>query len=222
MSYERSPVNLSAVPRRTTSVDEPHAFWRVKRLRELKALTLEALAQRTGLTKSYLSKVERGRSIPSIATAMKLADAFDVAVGDLFGTGGASSDFVVVRKDQRKPFNRAIGEHAGYRYEAIAPGVTHALFEAFVMQPPANGAGVRDTFEHAGEEMIFVLKGRLELSLPNHKVTLGAGDCIVFDGHLPHRSVSVGKQQAEALVIVTSRKATLPEVPAKRRRANRA
>ena len=62
----------------------------------------------------------------------------------------------------------------------------------------------RATFENRGEEMIFVLKGKMELSLPNHRVTLDTGDCIMFKGYLPHRSVSVGKQQAEALVIVTS------------------
>ena len=205
---------------KTAIASEPHAFWRLKRLRELKNLTLEALAARTGLTKSYLSKVERGRSVPSIATAMKLAHAFDVAVGDLFGIGGNSNDFAIVRKHQRKPFNRRAGQSAGYRYEAIAPGVTHGLFEAFVMQPPFNGAAATDTFEHGGEEMIFVLKGKIELALPNHKVTLEAGDSIVFDGHLPHRSSSVGKQQAEALVIVTSGKAGL-QAPATRGRRSK-
>jgi transcriptional regulator with XRE-family HTH domain len=209
------------MPRLTTDPisAEPHAFWRLKRLRDLKGLTLEALATRSGLTKSYLSKVERGRSVPSIATAMKIAHAFGVSVGDLFGTGDSSRDFAIVRKHQRKPFNRRAGQHAGYQYEAIAPGVTHGLFEAFVMQPPADGAPVRETFEHGGEEMIFVLKGKIELALPNHKVTLDVGDCVVFDAHLPHRSASVGKQQAEALVIVTSSKAAAP--PPVRRKKSR-
>jgi len=208
------------MPRRMTDGPnaEPHAFWRLKRLRDLKGLTLEALAARTGLTKSYLSKVERGRSVPSIATAMKIAQAFEVAVGDLFGTGDSSRDFAIVRKHQRKPFNRRAGQHAGYHYEAIAPGVTHGLFEAFVMQPPPDGAPARETFEHGGEDMIFVLKGKIELALPNHKVILDVGDCVVFDGYLPHRSASVGKQQAEALVIVTSSKAAPPPVKRKRSR----
>src|SRR5438105_262754 len=122
---------------------EPHAFWRLKRLRELKNLTLEEIAERSGLTTSYVSKVERGLSVPSIATAMKLADAFDVAVGDLFGVNAHAKDFVVVRRNQRKPFNGRRGHAAGYRYEAIAPRVTHGLFEAFVMQPPCHGSSER-------------------------------------------------------------------------------
>jgi transcriptional regulator with XRE-family HTH domain len=197
---------------------EQHAFWRLKRLRELKRLTLEALAERTGLTKSYLSKVERGRSVPSIATAMKLAQAFDVPVSDLFGIGEREHEFVIVRKHQRKPFHRRDGQDTGYRYEAIAPGMTHGLYDAFVMQPPFIATGARNTFEHGGEEMIFVLKGKLEVALPNHKMTLEAGDCIVFDARLPHRSTSVGKQQAEALVIVTTGKEAQPAHTVKRGR----
>ena len=196
------------MPRTTqsTSAPEPHAFWRVKRLRERQNLTLEALAERSGLTKSYLSKVERGISVPSIATAMKLASVFEVAVGDLFGVDPNASDFVVVRKDQRKPFDGRRGQGAGYRYEAIAPGVTQGLFEAFVMEPPFGASAGHSSFEHSGEEMIFVLKGKIELSLPNQRVLLEPGDCVIFSGRLPHSSASVGKQKAEALVIVTSDK----------------
>lgn len=198
------------VPRTSnaSSAPEPHTFWRLKRLREFRNLTLEALASRTGLTKSYLSKVERGISVPSIATAMKLAEAFEVAVGDLFGVNAQSNDFVVVRKKERKPFNGRRGQGAGYHYEAIAPGVTHGLFGAFVMQPSFDDAS-RASFEHDGEEMIFVLRGKIEMSLPNQKVTLESGDCVIFSGRLPHRSQSIGKQQAEALVIVTNDKARL-------------
>src|SRR5688572_17350399 len=96
---------------------ESHAFWRLKRLRELKGVTLEVLAARAGLTKSYLSKVERGMSVPSIATALKLADAFEVGVGDLFGASEGARDYVVVRKGERKPFPGR-GEKTGHRYEA--------------------------------------------------------------------------------------------------------
>src|SRR6266705_2915867 len=112
-----------------------HAFWRLKRLRELKGLTLEQLAERTGLTKSYLSKVERGVSVPSISTALKFAEAFQVSVGELFGVNSQENDYSVVRKNQRKPFNRG-GQRAGYRYEAVAPGLTHGFFDAFVVSAP--------------------------------------------------------------------------------------
>jgi len=193
--------------KKKTPGTESHAFWRLKRLRELKGITLEELAARTGLTKSYLSKVERGVSVPSIATALKVADAFETGVGDLFGVTISSNDYVVVRRDERKPFSRG-GEKAGHRYEAIAPGQTHGLFEAFIDHPPLEVPADYKKAQHRGQEMIFVVKGKVDVAFPHASVKLGAGDSMVFNGQLPHRVISIQPHRAEILVIITSDKAT--------------
>ena len=182
-----------------------HAFWRVKRLRELKGVTLEQLAERTGLTKSYLSKVERGVSVPSVATALKLADAFEVGIGDLFGMSAPEKDFVVVRKDQRKPFTRK-GQGVSSRVEAITPGLAHSSIEAFITHPPRARPPDEKRVQHGGQELLFVLKGRMEMSFPHSAVRLSVGDCLIFDGRLPHYTLSIGTQPSEALIIVTSDK----------------
>lgn len=194
----------------TTRATDSHAFWRLKRLRELKGVTLDDLATRTGLTKSYLSKVERGISVPSIATALKLADAFQVGVGNLFGVSEAETDFVVVKKKERKPFSRH-GEKAGHRYEAIAPGQVHGLFETFIDYPPFEVPADYKKAQHRGQEMVFVVSGRIDVAFPHTAVKLAAGDCIVFNGQLPHRMLSIRPQRAEILVIVTSDKMSAPQ-----------
>lgn len=191
-----------------TGKTAPHAFWRVKRLREVKGVTLEQLAERTGLTKSYLSKVERGISVPSVATALKLADAFEVSVGDLFGVSAPEKDYVVVRKDQRKPFTRK--GRATSRMEAITPGLAHGLFEAFITHPPRERPPDDKRVQHRGQELVYVLKGRMEMSFPHTSVRLSAGDCLLFNGRLPHHTLSVGTQPAEALIVVTSDKEQQP------------
>lgn len=196
--------NVSDMKKMASST-ESHAFWRLKRLRELKGVTLEQLAERTALTKSYLSKVERGISVPSIATALKVADAFEVGVGDLFGVTEVSNDFVVVRKDERKPFPGRAAK-AGHRYEAIAPGQAHGLFEAFIDHPPFEVPPSYQKAQHRGQEMIFVVKGRVDVGFPHTSVKLAVGDCMVFNGQLPHRVLSLKPRRAEILVIVTSDK----------------
>jgi transcriptional regulator with XRE-family HTH domain len=183
----------------------PHAYWRVKRLRELKGVTLEELAARTGLTKSYLSKVERGISVPSVATALKVAEAFEVNVGDLFGVSVPEKEFVVVRKGERKPFVRK-GSKNPSRLEAITSGIVHGLFEAFVTHPPRSRSPEDTRAQHKGQELLFVLKGQVEMSFPHTAVTLGPGDCLLFNGRVPHHTLCVGKQPAEALVVVASDK----------------
>lgn len=196
--------NVSYMKKRA-GVTQSHAFWRLKRLRELKGITLEELAARTGLTKSYLSKVERGVSVPSISTALRVAEAFETGVGDLFGVTASNNDFVVVRRDERKPFSPK-GANIGFRYEAIAPGQTHGLFEAFVVHPPFEEPPDYKRSQHSGQEMMFVVKGTVDVTFPHTSVKLSAGDCMVFSGQMPHRVFSVRPQRAEALVIVISDK----------------
>ena len=184
-------------------ITQSHAFWRLKRLRELKGITLDELARRTGLTKSYLSKVERGVSVPSIATALRVAEAFEIGVGELFGVNASNSDFVVVRRDERKQFTPKVAI-SGFRYEAIAPGQTHGLFEAFVVHPPFEEPPNYKVSQHSGQEILFVVKGTIEVTFPQSSVKLSAGDCMVFSGQLPHRLLSVRPQRAEALVTIVS------------------
>jgi transcriptional regulator with XRE-family HTH domain len=199
------PAGSMPNPRETmaTRPDNTHAFWRLKNLRGLKGVTLEDLAQRTGLTKSFLSKVERGKSMPSIATALKIADAFEVGVGDLFGASETAKDFAVVRKTERKPFSGRRFK-AGHRYEAIAPGHFHGLYEAFVDHPPFDEPPHHQRAQHRGHEMLFVIKGKIDVAFPHQSVKLEEGDSIVFSGQIPHRVLSLRPKRAEILVIVTN------------------
>mgnify|MGYP002040807840 CR=1 FL=1 len=76
---------------------------RLKLLRKKLGVTLEALAEKSGMTKSYLSKVERGLNTPSIAAALKLAKALNVKVEELFAEDSISLDsYSLVRSDQRQ------------------------------------------------------------------------------------------------------------------------
>src|SRR4051812_22397249 len=136
-----------------------HAFWRLKQLRELKGITLEELATGTGLTKSYLSKVERGVSMPSIDTALKLSDALHLGVGQLFGVDAQGQDYAGVRKGARTPSRRK-AHGAGAGLEGIAAGLPPNPCVASVPPPPhQDPEGQRR--QHRGREMLFVLKGKL-------------------------------------------------------------
>lgn len=175
---------------------------RIAALRLLSDLSLEDLAERAGLTKSYLSKLERGLSQPSIATVLKLSKAFGVPSGKLLGGVVQADDVLVVRKKERVPFSRAEGR-AGYAYEAIAPHRSDRSMTPFVMRPPLASAEDLEPVTHSGEEFIFVISGKMELVLADRRLTLGAGDSVYFAASIPHRSRSLGNILAEALVVVS-------------------
>lgn len=173
---------------------------RIRFLRYQRHITLNQLAAATGLTKSYLSKVERGLSVPSISTALKLADSFKMSIGQLLGEEQDAKSICIVRKKDRKSFMRA-GSPIGYNYQAIAAAMPFKGMEPFIMRPPLRFQDDR-VFQHVGEEFIFVLEGGIEIEFSKRRVTLRVGDAIYFDSHLAHRSRSLGSKPAEALVVV--------------------
>lgn len=175
---------------------------RLASLRTLHGISLEELARRSGLTKSYLSKLERGVSQPSIATLLKLAKAFGTSSEKLLGQASGSDEVVLVRKEDRVPFSRVEGR-AGYVYEAIAAQRVDKAMTPFVMRPPLKGRGKAELVTHAGEELVFVISGEMEIVFEDRSVTLRAGDSIYFDASVPHRSRSLGTAPAEALVVVS-------------------
>src|SRR5688500_11692075 len=112
---------------------------RLSALRVLSGLSLEAVASRSGLTKSYLAKLERGISQPAIATVVKLAKTFGVSSGKRLGEVQDADEILVVRKGEGLPFSRTEGR-VGSAYEAIAPQHAEKSMTPFVMRPPlANG-----------------------------------------------------------------------------------
>lgn len=175
---------------------------RLASLRLLSGLSLEDVAASSGLTKSYLSKLERGLSQPSIATVLKLAKTFGISSGKLLGEVSEADEILVVRKDERLPFSRSEGR-AGYAYEAIASQHADKSMTPFVMRPPLTVAEDMDLVTHAGEELIFVISGEMEVVFADRKHTLHAGDSVYFAASIPHRSRSLGTVLAEALVVVS-------------------
>jgi transcriptional regulator with XRE-family HTH domain len=173
---------------------------RIRFLRRQRKLTLEELAASSGITKSYLSKIERGISVPSSSTALKVAGAFSITISQLVGEEQADEAICVVRKGERKHFMRD-GSEQGYNYEMLAAPKRFKNMEPFIMHPPREFQENR-FFEHPGEEFILVLSGVVEIEFVNRRIELEAGDAIYFDAHLPHRSRSLGGKPAEAMVVV--------------------
>jgi transcriptional regulator with XRE-family HTH domain len=175
---------------------------RIAFLRRQRGISLEELAQKSGLTKSFLSKLERSLSVPSISTAMALAKAFGLTVGQLMGEQEYNDAICVVRKGDRRSSMRR-GSEVGYDYEMLAAAKSFKMMEPFIMRPPLEFQDQR-RFEHAGQEFLFVLSGSLELEFAGRPIRLSAGDAVYFDSNIPHRSRSLKGKVAEALVIVTA------------------
>ena len=174
---------------------------RLRKLRKKLGLTLETLADQAGLTKSYLSKVERGLSSPSIEVALRLAGAMNVPVEDLFSDTPADDvGYNVVRADNRGTLAKG---SQGLRYASLARRVADRSLLPFILYPQKTFK--QSAFkEHPGEEFIFVHRGQIEVDFGDKRLCLAQGDSLHFNAQQPHRIRAMGNEEAELLIVVSS------------------
>jgi len=176
--------------------------FRLRTLRRQHQYSLSVLALKTGLTRSYLSKLERGHSSPSLATTMRLAEAYGLSVAQLLGTGPEGLDEVVsiVRAAERQPLVRH-GSALGYGYQAVTGRRRVKAMQPFVVFPPREFPARVTVHPHAGEEFMLVLKGAVEMVVGERSFRLEKDDSVYFDATLPHRMRTVSRTPAEVLVV---------------------
>lgn len=175
---------------------------KIRQLRRRQGLTLEAVATKSGLTKGYLSKVERGLKSPPISTLSRIARALDLDMADFFERESNGSGCTLVRVNERRPISRD-GTLFGYSYEAVAHRRHHKIMEPFIitLTPHATDQTI---FSHPGEEMMFVLSGRMLFYFSDERHVCEEGDCVYFDSGVPHRGECLGDKAAKVLVVIYS------------------
>jgi mannose-6-phosphate isomerase-like protein (cupin superfamily) len=164
-------------------------------------MTLERLAQVTGFTKGYLSKIENGRKVPPIATLSRIAQALHTEIGSFFQSArrAVAREVTVVRANERHAVQRG-GSAFGYDYIGLALKRINKRMDPFIFTfPPRIDKHV--FFEHRGEEFLFVLSGTIEFQVGDERFTLRKGDSVYFDASVPHRGRSRGAG-AKALVVI--------------------
>ena len=159
---------------------------RIRALRHKQRLTLAQMEKRTGLTRSWLSKVENFRITPSLPALGKIADALGTQVSELLVGLDEKPPLIVVRKGERKAADRNSSKSNKTVYESLAYKRANRSMDPFVLTVPA-GAARKDLLSHEGEEFLIVQSGRARFEYDGDEVTLKAGDCIYFDGSIPHR-----------------------------------
>ncbi|MFI1014892.1 helix-turn-helix domain-containing protein [Streptomyces sp. NPDC020965] len=176
------------------ATDLPDVAPRLRELRRRRGLTLEAAAQRAGLSPAHLSRLETGRRQPSLPMLLSLARIYGTAIGELLGEVSAERD-PIVRAGRREP-----AAADGWTYHQVgAPGRAMQALR-LVVPYGAQGDLVR---VHPGEEWIHVLDGRVRLTLGEAVHELGPGDSAHFDSLTPHRIAAATRDGAEMLFVHT-------------------
>lgn len=151
----------------------------IRDLRKDRHLTLREVSAATGLSASYISSLERGTAVPSIASLQKIAAVFDTNVLGLMNESYDAPQ-LLVRADAR----RIIEGERGVRIEDMSTSGTNLEPLLFTFEP---GCGSDGAISHEGEEFLFVMSGQLHLRLDNSDdYYLDPGDSMSFRSERPH------------------------------------
>jgi transcriptional regulator with XRE-family HTH domain len=163
------------VPRATPLAarnDTPKVGARVRSLRRERGLTIEQLAAATGLTKGFISQLERDRTAPSLSSIARICDALGVRLSTIFEREPAPA---LVRHDERAQVDNPhtlsflLSSRDEHRFQAIESEVA-----------PGGGAGEELTSLPGEMEFVYVLEGSLELRVGDEVHVLEAGDALTY------------------------------------------
>lgn len=154
---------------------------KLRALRLGQQLTINDVSKRTNLTKSMISQIENGKSLPSLKSLIALTTALQTTVGYLFSNDYDSKE-ILVRESERK----VISAGNGVTLFLLTPNLRGRKVE-FLSVVYEKGASSGILHAHNGEEYGIVLKGRLEVTVRDESYTLEQGDSIVINSEIPHK-----------------------------------
>ncbi|WP_407272918.1 helix-turn-helix domain-containing protein [Radiobacillus sp. PE A8.2] len=150
---------------------------RIRILRTDQRRTLQEIAEASGLTKSFLSKVENGKSVPAIASLMKIADVLGVKASELMDeeahVGTVFTPHIATEK-------RTIKTDKGYSFLPVAVERSEKVMQPYIFTA-RKGEISGQKLSHAGEEFIYILEGEMTFQVGDKEYLLQVGDSLYFD-----------------------------------------
>ena len=169
---------------------------RLRELRKERGWRLEDLAERTNLSRPYLSRLEGGERQPSLGALFSVAQAYGVTLSSLFEPEPEAKHGVIVRATE-SPMQRG----NGLFYANLSKGSWTFNLQPLRIVVPAEREG-RELYQHEGEQWLYVLSGRLGLKIgEEEEFVLEPGDAAHFDADNPHQLTALDGRDAEVILV---------------------
>ena len=170
----------------------------LKRIRVSQGMTLEELSNKCGYSKALISRVETGSVSPSLTSLMKMVSSLGLKLHDLF-TSIERGQASVVRKGEGRKFTTENKSSI----EFLAMNITSKKMEPIRISAPAGYVSSGEAEIHYGEEFVFVLSGKVEITTADQTHKLSGGDSIYLGAGMPYKWRNAGKDAAKLISVVT-------------------
>ncbi len=174
---------------------------KLRDVRQEKNITLQEIADHSGVTKSLVSQVENSRTVPSLLVLMNLIKSLGIDLNDFFkdiNLNPPEEKVIVKRPEQQVLFEK---ENAvGFEYHRILTTQLEKLHIDIVLLCVKPGA-TRPAISTNAYELKYMLSGEVEYQIGEKTYPLQTGDTLFFDGREPHVPVTKGEKPASMLVV---------------------
>ena len=178
---------------------------KIKSIRESKLISVEEIAERTGMSVDQINSIENDEYLPSLGPLIKIARALGVRLGTFLDDNDELGP-VVCRAEERADSisfsNGTTDARKHMEYHSLAKQKMGRHMEPFVIDIQPSEERQFKLSAHEGEEFIFVMDGEIEIDYGKEKYTLGKGDSIFYDSTVEHHVHGKAGKAAQILAVV--------------------
>ena len=180
---------------------------KIKGLRETKNLSIEEIAERSGLSVEQINSIENDQNLPSLGPLIKIARALGVRLGTFMDDNDALGPIVCRAADREKDSsisfsNDATDARKHMEYHPLAQQKAGRHMEPFIIDINPSDERNFQLSDHEGEEFIYVMEGQVELDYGKEKYVLNPGDSIFYDSIVKHHLHGAPGKSAKILAVV--------------------
>lgn len=181
---------------------------KIKSIRESKQLTLQEVAERSGLGSEQIERIENNVDFPSLAPLIKIARVLGVRLGTFLDDQTELGPVICRKKDSNETnsigfTNNATQERKHMEYHSLSQDKSGRHMEPFLIDIVPSEEGVDFVLStHEGEEFIYVLEGVVEINYGKNTYILEDGDSIYYDSIVAHHVHAAADHKAKILGVV--------------------
>ena len=180
---------------------------KIKGIRETKNLSVEEIAERSGLTVDQINSIETDQNLPSLGPLIKIARALGVRLGTFMDDNDALGPIVCRAEDRERDSSISFSNGASdarkhMEYHPLAQQKAGRHMEPFVIDINPEDTPEFQLSAHEGEEFIYVMNGEVEIVYGKETYTLKEGDSIFYDSIVKHHVHGAPGKSAKILAVV--------------------
>ncbi len=178
----------------TKKVDEKSFGAKMEQLRLTKKMSLEQLANLTGLSQRYLKDIEQGIANPSVSVVIQIAKVLSIDSGSFLSAEDEASE----RRRMESFFKRT----QAYSYKTLTPDAEKKHMKAFLVTVDPKQDHKMVEYRHEGEEFVYVLRGEIEVIVGENQHVLKKEETLHFDSGTVHKLRNLTEEEAKLLVVI--------------------